>query len=360
MSLDRTAAIALFAVTGALAPATALAWDPTLPQHPTTYVVDDSLSEGPVENFLDMYADPFTLKDTLKPTRAFTPLKVRPKVLIARDRFVISDKILFETGSAVVKPASRELLDTIAAALNANLDVTKVTVEGHTDDVGEDAFNLQLSQARAAAVLAKLVDRGVAAERLQALGKGETDPRVNEITDEARTANRRVEFLIAERAAPDPADDGVEVVEAEDAATLRARLRDERLALTQLPTSGDLPIRNESTSYADVTIGGLSVGRLGPLKSGIIRDVPAGFYTVELKLQNGYVRTLEPRTEVVRRPAIPGNERARETLDSGEVYSWHDDPSAGHVPEKSAAKGAIKRRLQRVQDADGPDRGAAD
>ena len=352
MSLDRSAAIALFAVTGALASTAAQAWDPTLPQHPTTYVVDDSLTDGPVANFREMYADPYTLKDTLKPTRTFTPPKVRPKVLIARDRFVISDKILFETGSAVVKPASRELLDTIAAALNAHPTVTKVTVEGHTDDVGDDDFNLQLSQARAAAVLAKLVDRGVAEERLEAMGKGESDPRVKAVTDEARTANRRVEFIIAERAAPDPADSEAQVAAVEDAATVRARLREERLRLTKLPTSGDLPVRNESTSYADVTIGGVSVGRLGPLKSGIIRDVPAGFYSIELKLQNGYVRSVEARTEVVRRPAIPGNEDARETLDAGEVYSWHDDPSKGHVPQKSAAMGPIQRKLKRIQGAD--------
>lgn len=347
MSLRPVAFAALLA-----APTAASAWDPTLPQHPTTYVVDDSLTEGAAANFLDLYVDPSQLQAQLKPTRSFVPPKVRPKVVIARDRFVISDKILFETGKANIDARSGELLDTIAAALQEHTSITLVTVEGHTDDVGQDEANLILSNERAAAVLAALVQRGVDPARLLSIGKGETEPRIQATTDDARQANRRVEFLISARAEAEvAAGEEQEAVEAEDAAVVRKRLREERARLMNLPKTGDLPIRNETTSYADVTIGDLEVGRIGPLKVGIIEDVPAGFYTVQLKLQNGFVKTFEARTESVERPPIPGNAAAAATLEEGVVYSWHDDPSAGHVPPKTARrvrKGA-KERMRTAQ-----------
>jgi outer membrane protein OmpA-like peptidoglycan-associated protein len=78
-------------------------------------------------------------------------------------------------------------------------------IEGHTDDVGDDAFNLDLSERRAANVRAALIELGVAAERLESRGMGETRP-LTPITEgmrrrqqnRARSTNRRVEFRITE------------------------------------------------------------------------------------------------------------------------------------------------------------------
>ena len=116
----------------------------------------------------------------------------------------------------------------------------------------------------------------------------------------------------------------------------RAQLREERRKRLALPKTGDLPVRNEFTSYADVTISGISVGRIGPLTTAVFKEVPAGFYEVELKLQNGFQRTFEVRTEAIERGPAQGGPEARAALDAGEVYSWHDDPTRGHSPPPPA------------------------
>ncbi len=319
------------------APRDAAAWDPTLPQHPTTYPVNPGLSEGPVANFRKVYVDPYGLKDQLKPDRIFERPKPVVRVAVAADRFVISDKIQFETGSAVVKAESSELLDALTQALNSHPGVSRVRVEGHTDDVGDDAFNLSLSGQRAEAVVAALVQRGVAAERLVAVGKGETEPLEPGTDDDARTANRRVEFMVEERVASADPEATAQQAALEDAAAVRRRLRAERDAQQKLPERGDLPIRNETTSYADITINGMEIGRMGPLTVGLIRDLPSGWYNVESKLQNGIVRTTETRTEAVTRPVMPGSAEVRPLVESGERYSWHDQPGVGHVPAVAEA-----------------------
>jgi outer membrane protein OmpA-like peptidoglycan-associated protein len=75
---------------------------------------------------------------------------------------------------------------------------TLLTVEGHTDDQGDEATNLGLSQARADAVVAYLVAGGVAEDRLVAIGLGETDPIADNATAESRAANRRIVFVVRE------------------------------------------------------------------------------------------------------------------------------------------------------------------
>jgi outer membrane protein OmpA-like peptidoglycan-associated protein len=72
----------------------------------------------------------------------------------------------------------------------------KVQLAGHTDDTGEDAQNLTLSQKRADAVLKYLQSKGVAASRLSAKGFGEAQPVVTNDSDENRAKNRRTEFRI--------------------------------------------------------------------------------------------------------------------------------------------------------------------
>ena len=102
------------------------------------------------------------------------------------------------------------MLDEVADIVKAHPELTRVAIEGHTDSRGDNAANKRLSQARAEAVMRYLVDKGVAADRLEARGFGEEKPLVKETADADRARNRRVDFRVAARsdgdngAAPSP------------------------------------------------------------------------------------------------------------------------------------------------------------
>lgn len=101
----------------------------------------------------------------------------------------------FDFGSAELTPELRTLLDTAAGILLRNPTIL-MTIEGHTDSVGSDAFNLALSDARAQAGVDYLVDRGVQNGRLFAVGYGETRPIASNESVEGRRQNRRLEFVL--------------------------------------------------------------------------------------------------------------------------------------------------------------------
>lgn len=114
--------------------------------------------------------------------------------LTAKGR-VATQGILFDTGSDRIKPESGPTLKEIGAMLTAHPDL-KLSVEGHTDNVGNAAANLKLSEARAAAVTAALIkDHGIDAARLQSKGLGSTKPAGLNTTAEGRQNNRRVELV---------------------------------------------------------------------------------------------------------------------------------------------------------------------
>ncbi len=103
--------------------------------------------------------------------------------------------ILFDFNKATLKPESRPTLDQVGKYLKDNPG-QKVYVIGHTDNVGGFDFNIQLSQARAAAVVADLVKTyGVAQGRLRASGIGLQAPVASNATEDGRAKNRRVELL---------------------------------------------------------------------------------------------------------------------------------------------------------------------
>jgi outer membrane protein OmpA-like peptidoglycan-associated protein len=127
---------------------------------------------------------------------------LKPQLVeIHYDHLGISKKVYFGTGKSRIQKRSYALLDNIAAVLQAHPEILLVKVEGHADPRGSEEFNLKLSHRRAVAVVAYLVRRGVAEDRLIAKELGEAAPeRPDAVTDREHEANRRVQFKIFARA----------------------------------------------------------------------------------------------------------------------------------------------------------------
>ena len=100
------------------------------------------------------------------------------------------DRVLYETGSAKLKPESREQLQNMAAILKAYPPVT-LKIGGYTDNTGKPAANKKLSQERAQSALDELVRLGVSKDRLAAEGYGQEHPVASNDTEAGRTQNRR-------------------------------------------------------------------------------------------------------------------------------------------------------------------------
>ena len=101
----------------------------------------------------------------------------------------------FASNSAALKPESRSELERLLALLASNSSL-RIRLQGHTDDIGEENDNLQLSQRRADAVKTWLLEKGIAAERLETRGFGESRPLLPNDSDANRALNRRTEFVI--------------------------------------------------------------------------------------------------------------------------------------------------------------------
>ena len=104
-------------------------------------------------------------------------------------------KILFETDKAVIKSDSEGVLDAVAKAAN-KCPAVRMEISGHTDSRGRDAYNQELSEARATAVTTYLANAGVTAARLDAKGYGETQPIASNKNRDGRAQNRRIEFNV--------------------------------------------------------------------------------------------------------------------------------------------------------------------
>jgi OOP family OmpA-OmpF porin len=119
-------------------------------------------------------------------------------VVVTEKKIEIKQTIYFDFNKATIKPVSFPLLNEVAQALADNPKI-KVEIGGHTDSVGDDNFNLKLSQSRADAVRLYLVKRGIDFARLTTKGYGETVPIADNRTADGRAQNRRVEFVITDR-----------------------------------------------------------------------------------------------------------------------------------------------------------------
>ena len=108
------------------------------------------------------------------------------------------DRLEFKTGSAALKPSSAEQLKNVAEILKAYPKVT-LKIGGYTDNVGNPASNLKLSQQRAESTMRELVSLGVEAERLEAEGYGEQHPIGDNATEEGRQMNRRIDLRVTNK-----------------------------------------------------------------------------------------------------------------------------------------------------------------
>ena len=111
----------------------------------------------------------------------------------------IPNDISFDTGSAAIKPPLRAVLDPFAASLRDDPSA-RITIVGHTDSTGSDAINQPLSVERALSVRDYLVTRGVAAGRVETVGRGDREPIADNSTEAGRAKNRRVEIFLREPA----------------------------------------------------------------------------------------------------------------------------------------------------------------
>lgn len=110
-----------------------------------------------------------------------------------------------------------------------------------------------------------------------------------------------------------------------------------------------IPIVNETSSYAEVSVNGVKIGVIDALQNGAIHDVPHGLYEITFGLQNGYTETRTVHTLHLDGPIIPGGKDVQAALESGYVPSWHATPEQGYViiePPKPKLK--IKPRVRIV------------
>ena len=113
---------------------------------------------------------------------------------LASDGKIITYAITFEVGKADLKPESMVEINRIAKLMQESPNLS-FEVQGHCDATGSDKVNDPLSQKRAEAIVAALVEQGIAESRLTPVGKGSHEPIASNSTDEGRAKNRRVEFV---------------------------------------------------------------------------------------------------------------------------------------------------------------------
>lgn len=166
------------------------------------YVINSGNGTGLVklketDEYYDTTVEPLP---PMAPVAALAPLDPDATTVFCGVSLQVDSALMFDFGSADLRPSSQGMLDSVARALQDN-DVPKVVVEGHTDGLGDPAANQTLSQQRAQAVVDALKDRGVSTT-LVPVGFGSTRPVAPETTatgadDPAgRQLNRRVEIFV--------------------------------------------------------------------------------------------------------------------------------------------------------------------
>jgi len=137
---------------------------------------------------------------TPAPTAEPAPAPKKSNATVKGDSVSIPGNIVFDSKKATLKEGagSEVVLEQLKLFLDENPQVTKLRVEGHTDNVGQPGDNEKLSGERALTIKKWLIDKGIAKERLIAVGFGEKKPIADNSKEEGKAQNRRTEFRIAE------------------------------------------------------------------------------------------------------------------------------------------------------------------
>jgi OmpA-OmpF porin, OOP family len=163
---------------------------------------ETEVTETPAAEPAEKTAAPATAAPTEETASASTEPEVKEAISarITDKHIVISGKILFETGKAKLREVSYEVLDEVVFALEKHPEIVKLQVLGHTDSDGNAKANKRLSRRRAAAVMKYLIRKGIEKDRISAVGVGEDIPIADNAQEAGKEKNRRVEFVIVERA----------------------------------------------------------------------------------------------------------------------------------------------------------------
>jgi outer membrane protein OmpA-like peptidoglycan-associated protein len=135
--------------------------------------------------------------------KAAISLNKRPKtpnVVVAGNELKLKKQVHFAHDSANIEPDSAALLEEMADVIQKKPELTKIEIQGHTDNTGSPVYNQRLSQQRADAVRAALVKLGVDGGRLDAKGYGQDKPLAPNVSAANRARNRRVQIMIIEKA----------------------------------------------------------------------------------------------------------------------------------------------------------------
>jgi outer membrane protein OmpA-like peptidoglycan-associated protein len=117
-------------------------------------------------------------------------------ISVGDQRILVSERIYFDDDRDTIRAVSSSVLDQLAGVIRTLGPGVRVLVEGHTDDSGNAAYNVDLSHRRARSVVTYLVARGVPAAQLDFTGHGASRPLAPNDSPEGRALNRRVEFLL--------------------------------------------------------------------------------------------------------------------------------------------------------------------
>lgn len=135
---------------------------------------------------------------SLTPETPPTPPQSLEKALLTDKKYTFSAGVLFDSGKADLRPEAGAELDSLVGFLLKYPDVI-LGISGHTDDVGADDYNQDLSERRAKSVQNYLEIKGIRQDHLRARGFGESRPVADNTTDEGRQANRRVECIVLKK-----------------------------------------------------------------------------------------------------------------------------------------------------------------
>ncbi len=146
------------------------------------------LSGAAIGNYMDRQEE--ALRAAMAGSQAATVSRVQNVLEVT-----YKGDVLFDFNSSVIRPGAYPEIDRLARILK-EYPQTRIRIEGHTDSIGSEEFNLRLSERRAMAVRDLLVSKGVSPSRITVIGYGESRPRASNDTAYGRQLNRRVEIYI--------------------------------------------------------------------------------------------------------------------------------------------------------------------